>query len=115
MHTTTTPPAPTSALSDSLRARLVHNLLRQVGAGETHEGTALLILDVLGLTGDREALEDAVDATRMLTDLADGVADPWQVEPELRCGRDEAQAWATRLYKDRLDEAVLVLARRGVV
>lgn len=67
-------PGPTAIgeLISPLRRRLVAHLVEKVERLELDPAEALIMLDVAGLTGDREALADAVAATTLIATTAAG-------------------------------------------
>ncbi len=93
-----------------IRQNLVREVVRQVHAAEVDAGTALLMLDVIGLTGDREVLSEALASLEMADGLRDGRYDPRYVDPQLRVPRDEAVEILAGSFDDRYETAVVKLA-----
>lgn len=97
-----------------VRAGLVHEIIYQVEAGWVETGTALLMLDVIGLTGDRGVLSDALAAKDLADGLRDGRYDPFFIDPQLRVPRDEAVDVLAAAHDDQYADAVRRLAVRRV-
>lgn len=74
-----------------IRVQFVADLIDQLDDNQTDTSSAVLILDLAGLTGDRDILDDALTARRTHAALADGTLSPTDVDPELTCGRDEGR------------------------
>lgn len=107
--TTITEPA-VAGLPDDKRAELVRRLTDDLMAAKLDAGTALLMLDCLGLTGDREALSHGMAARYMRDGLRDGSIDPYAVDPELKVGREAAIDLLAEQYDGEFETSIATLA-----
>lgn len=93
-----------------VRRRVVTEFAEHVYTAELDAGDAVLILDALGLTGDREILADALAAKSMADGLRAGVYDPRHIDPHLLVPRGEAVEILAVSYDEQYAEAVAKLA-----
>lgn len=110
-----TGPTAIGELLEPLRRRLVLHIIGKVEAGDIDQGTALLMLDVSGLTGDRQAFEDAVTGRDTAAGLADGRYQPADVDPGIRLPGDQARDFLVAQFDEQADAAIGVLATARVL
>jgi hypothetical protein len=90
------------AFADAIVAEVTRDML--------DPGTARLMLDVAGLTGDSDALAHAKAARYMRDGLRDGDINPRDVEPGYTVGRDEAREDLANYYDREYLESLAQLA-----
>lgn len=112
-------------LMPPIRRRFVHHLIGELADDQTDERSALLILDLAGLAGDRDLIDDALTARQTRDGLRDGTLDPYQVDPDVQGPRDVAaevlaaeadgvyQSAVERLATPRATYETTVAALRG--
>lgn len=93
-----------------VRQCVVEFLIQALVDEQTDERSALFLLDLAGLTGDRDALADALTATATITALMDGATTARDVDPGLTLPGEQARDYLLGSLQDQLDEAVQRLA-----
>lgn len=100
-----------AVLEPDIRQRLVRHILDQTARGDLDRGTAALMLDGIGLTGDADAIATALAARYMRDGLLDHTIDVREVDPQTRPGMaDIARDQIAADYDAEYETAVRALA-----
>lgn len=110
MASTTATETAVANLPEDQRRKIVDKLCDDVMAARLDPGTALLMLDCLGLTGDRDVFSHALAARYMRDGLRDGTIDPFAVDPDIRIGRQTAIDMLSDGYDAEYVESLTTLA-----
>lgn len=110
MTSTTTDAPPVAGLPEDKRREIVSRLLDDVMAARIDKGTGHLLLDCLGLAGDRDVIAHALAARHLRDGLRDGSIDPYAVNPEIVVGREQAIEFLAEGYDREYDDSVATLA-----
>jgi hypothetical protein len=72
------------------RRAFVVDLLHKVIDECSDQDSALLVLDLAGLAGDRDVIDEALTAHALWEGLRAGTIDPYEQDPDIKVGREHA-------------------------
>lgn len=108
--TSSNAPLTASGHDEPTRRAFADAVITEITRGVLETGTARLMLDVVGLTGDTLALAHAKAARYMRDGLRAGDINARDVDPSLTVGRDAAAEVLAAEYDREYQEAIGVLA-----